>query len=162
MANTPVGRFWLLMPWAILALGIPLLLWWYLEPVPVTVTYVAPAFLTQPVGSREEAARYYTYEATGGQTLWRWVEACVSKPINDGASHRSWVGSALVWHAPDLPLFMAGKEGCWAGSVAVEVPTSSPARKFSFRQWITVQTNPFRLDRIEFDPLPLLIRDSKG
>ena len=48
MSNNPVGRLWLAAPWMILALGIPLLAWWMLEPAPLAVNYVAPAFLSQP------------------------------------------------------------------------------------------------------------------
>ena len=39
MAETRIGKFWLTLPWLILACGVPTIVWWMLEPVPVTVTF---------------------------------------------------------------------------------------------------------------------------
>jgi hypothetical protein len=160
MANSPVGRFWLLTPWVLLACGVPLAGWWLLEPMPIRVTYVAPAFLSAPAYSRDDAVRHYVYE-TNRSVLWRYVEYCVDKPFTEGVSHRSWVGRAIVWHAPDLPTYLARTPGCTAANVAVDIPSSSPARDFRFVQWIEIPLNPLRTARIEFEPIPLRILDSK-
>lgn len=160
MANSPVGRFWLLTPWLLLAGVLPLLVWWLVEPVPVTINYVAPSFLSQPANSREEASRYYISEALGGTTVWRYVEYCVHASY-EGTSHRAWVGEALVWHAPDLPTQFSRREGCASLSVAVPVPQSSPARSFNFVQTMTIQLNPLRVEQIVYPPLPLRILDNK-
>jgi hypothetical protein len=151
----------LMLPWGLLLLGAPVLLWWTFEPVPVTINYVAPALLSHPARTREEAAKYYVSESVGGVTLWRYVEACVHRPIHDGESHRAWVGSAMVWNAPSLPLTSAGRGGCWAQSIAVEIPSSSPSRDFGLHQWLIIRTNPIRTDRISYDVIPLRILDGK-
>ncbi len=159
MSNHPIGRLWLYSPWLVLALGLPLILWWSFEPEPLTITYVAPAFLAQPVDSREEAGRHYLSEAVGGTTVWRYVEYCVHRPY-EGTSHRAWVGDALVWHAPDLPTQFSRVKGCGSISIAVPVPQSSPARDFNFVQRMTIQLNPLRTVQVEYPPIPLRILDS--
>lgn len=160
MAEHPVLRVWLYTPWLILGCGIPLLLWWLLEPVPVTITYVAPAFLSQPAQTREEASRYYISQARGGQIVFRFVSYCVRRPFT-ATSRRAWVGSALSWPAPDLPTYLSREPGCHDASIAVEVPSSSPARHFDFVQTMEIPMNPIRTAVIEYAPLPLLILDSK-
>jgi hypothetical protein len=156
MANSPVGRFWLALPWLILTCGAPLIAWWMLEPVPLTINYVAPAFLTHEAKTREEAARYYVSEIEGGGTLFRFVSFCVSRPFN-ATSHRSWVGKALSWPAPDLPTGLSRTPGCYDASIAVDIPTSSPTRKFAFVQTLEIPMNPIRTATIEFQPLQLTI-----
>ena len=156
MARNWVRLAVLMLPWAILAGGIPLLLFWWLEPVPVSINYVAPSFLSEPAGSREDAAQHYINEVAGGATVWRYVEYCVTKPYS-GTSRRSWVGNALVWHAPDLPTQFSRTIGCGAFSVAVDVPTSSPSRDFAFVQRLEVPVNPLKTVEIEYPPIPLRI-----
>ena len=160
MVGSPMGRIWLLTPWLIIACGLPLLLWWTFEPAPVTIDYVAPAFLSQPAKSREEASRYYLSEARGGSTVWRYVEYTVHRSY-EGTAHRAWVGEALVWHAPDLPTQFSRVPGSGAISIAVPVPQSSPTRDFVFVQRMEI-SNPLRTMQIEYQPLPLRILDSKG
>jgi hypothetical protein len=160
MSEHPVARLSLLLPWFMIACGVPVILWWTFEPSPIRVTYVAPAFLTSPAQSREDAARFYTYE-TNLSVLWRYVEYCVDKPFAEGTSHRSWVGRAIVWHAPDLPTYLARTPGCTAANVAVDIPSSSPARDFRFVQWIEIPLNPIRTATVQFDPIPLRILESK-
>ena len=160
MANSPIGKFWLLTPWIILACGLPLLIWWMVEPVPVTVNYVSPAFLSRPAADRHDAATVYLHETAGNKTVWRYIEACVSKPF-EATSHRSWVGKAIVWPAPDLPTTMSREVGCHAFNIAVEVPSSSPTRTFAFVQRLAIELNPIRTEVIEYTPIPLTILDSK-
>ena len=155
MANTQLGKFWLALPWLILALGVPTLIWWLAEPVPVTITYTAPAFLSSPVTERP-SPKLYAHEAPGGSTLYRWVEYCVSKPFN-ATVHRSWVGKAIVWPAPDLPTRLSREVGCRGASIVVEVPTSNPSRSFEFVQTMTIELNPLRTEMIEYPPIPLHI-----
>jgi hypothetical protein len=143
-------------PWILLVLGAPLHIYWWLEPPPVQITYVAPAFLSEPVYNREDASKFYVSEVLGGSTLWRYIEYCVTKPYN-GTSHRSWVGNALVWHAPDLPTQFSRTVGCGSLSVAVDVPQSSPSRNFNFVQRLEVPINPIRTVDIEYPPIPLRI-----
>ena len=161
MANTQIGKILLSWPWLLLALGEPVLLWCFLEPTPVTITYVAPAFLSQPASSREEASRYYISEARGGSTVWRYVEYCVRRPY-EGTSHRAWVGEALVWHAPDLPTQFSRTPGCASLSVAVPLPQSSPTRSFNYVQWMEIPMNPLRTEEIQYPPIPLTILDNKS
>jgi hypothetical protein len=156
MSQTPIGRFWLALPWLILACGVPLVGWWLLEPPPVEVTYVAPSFLSEPATSREDAAQHYVAEALGGAILWRYVEFCVRRPY-DGTSHRAWVGRAVVWPAPDLPTVLSRTVGCGAISLPVETPQSSPSRDFNFVQRMEVPMNPIRTESISYPPIPIRI-----
>lgn len=156
MANSSLGRFWLALPWFIIALGIPLLLWWVFEPTPVEVTYAAPSFLSRPALDRKNAASAFVAEARGGTTLWRYVEYCVTRPFK-ATSHRSWVGTALVWHAPDLPTTLSRTPGCFAANLATEIPTSSPTRTFQFVQRMEIQLNPLRSAMVEYAPITLTI-----
>jgi hypothetical protein len=149
-------RVLLWLPWGILLIGGPLMLFWYLEPVPVQITYVAPSFLREPAYNREEAAQHYVAEIQGGTTVWRYVEYCVTKPYN-GTSHRSWISAALVWHAPDLPTQFSRAVGCGSFSVAVDVPQSSPSRNFMFVQRLEVPVNPIKTVDVEYPPIPLRI-----
>jgi hypothetical protein len=160
MANTQIGKFWLLMPWLILALGIPTLLWWTFEPVPVTISYVAPAFLSQPALNRDDAERFYVTRAKGGQILYRYIAYCVSKPFT-ATARRAWVGSALAWPAPDLPTYLSRTPGCYEANIPVELPTSSPTRHFQFVQTMEIPMNPIRTATIEYAPIPLTILDGK-
>lgn len=161
MANTPLGRLWLALPWCILALGLPLIAWWLLEPVPVQVSYVSPAFLSRPAMTRDDARGLHLTEVRGGSTVWRYVEYCVTKSF-EATVHRAWVGKALVWHAPDLPTMLSREIGCGAANLAVEVPTSSPSRSFYFVQRMEIALNPLRTAVIEYAPIPLTILDGKG
>jgi hypothetical protein len=160
MANTPVGKFWLLTPWLIIAIGIPTLLWWAFEPVPIEITYVAPHFLSRPAYSREDAGKQYVTEARGGGVLWRYIEYCVRRPF-DATSHRAWVSKSLVWSAPDLPTMLSRKPGCDAANIAVDVPLSSPSRTFMFVQRLSITMNPIRDEVIEYAPITLTILDGK-
>lgn len=161
---TPVTRtLWHMvvgLPWIVLAVAAPLVIWWSLEPVPVRVVYVAPAFLSQPAKTREEAAQYYVAEARGGGVLWRYVEYCVARPFV-GTTHRAWVNKAMVWHAPDVATHLSRAPGCAASSIGVDIPTSSPTRRFEFTQYMTIKTNPIREDRVEYAPIALTILDGK-
>jgi hypothetical protein len=160
MADHPIGKVWLALPWIILACGIPTILWWMFEPIPVRVDYVAPAFLSRPAINREDAASVYISEAKGGSTVYRYVSYCVSRPF-EATTHRAWIGRALVWHAPDLPTMLSRAPGCFDANLAVEVPTSSPTRTFSFVQRMEIQLNPLRTETVEYAPIPLTILDSK-
>ena len=160
MSNSVIGRLWLAAPWMILALGIPLLAWWMLEPAPLAVNYVAPAFLSQPAQTREEAARYYVTESEGGGVLFRFISYCVSRPFT-ATAHRVWVGRALAWSAPDLPTYLSRTPGCYDASIAVDIPTSSPTRRFEFVQTLEIPLNPLRTTTVEFQPIPLTILNSR-
>ncbi|MCU0501534.1 MAG: hypothetical protein MUC51_07165 [Anaerolineae bacterium] len=162
MANHPVGRFWLALPWIMLACGLPTLAWWMFEPVPLTVNYVAPCFMERPVSNREEALQSCVTQTRGGGVLYRWAEYCVSRAF-EATSHRSWVGRAVVWPAPDLPTIMSRTPGCYSTNFAVEIPTSSPSRSWEFVQRMEIQMagNPLRSPVIEYAPIPLTILDSK-
>jgi hypothetical protein len=151
-------RLWLYLPWIAIALGFPMLMYWWNEPAPVTINYVAPAFLSQPVESREEAAKYYVTEAVGNGTLtlWRYVEYCVRTPF-DGVSKRAWVSRAIVWHAPDLSTYLSRVVGCHSASLATEIPSSNPPRRFDYTHRILIEVNPIKNIEIAFAPLPLLI-----
>jgi hypothetical protein len=160
MANHPIGKIWLALPWLILACGIPTILWWTFEPIPLTINYVAPAFLSRPAINREDAATVYTFEAKGGTTLWRYVEYCVSRPF-DATTRRTFVGSALVWHAPDLPTALSRTPGCFAANIATELPTSSPTRTWQFAQRMEIPLNPIRTENVSYSPIPITILDSR-
>lgn len=160
MANTQIGKFWLALPWLLLALGVPVLAWWAFEPVPLEIKYVAPAFLSRPVVDRQDAMTAMVTEVRGGATLWRYVEYCVKRPF-DATTHRAWVGKALVWHAPDLPTVLSRTEGCFAANLAVEIPTSSPTRSFKYVHRMTIDMNPLRTETIEYAPIALTILDGK-
>lgn len=160
MAETRIGRIWLALPWAILALGLPLVAWWLIEPVPLTVNYVSPMFLSRPALNRADAATVYVSEVNGGSTVFRYVSYCVTRPF-DGTTHRSWVGEALVWHAPDLPTVLSRTPGCYEANIATLVPTSSPTRTFSYVQTMTIPINPMRDAVVSYAPIPLTILDPK-
>lgn len=160
MAETRIGRIWLALPWAILALGLPLVAWWLIEPVPLTVNYVSPMFLSRPALNRADAATVYVSEVKGGSTVFRYVSYCVTRPF-DGTTHRSWVGEALVWHAPDLPTVLSRTPGCYDANIAVSVPTSSPTRSFMFTQMMSIPLNPLRTETVSYTPIPLTILDNK-
>jgi hypothetical protein len=159
MANSPVGRAWLALPWLILATGIPLLLWWAFEPVPLEVNYVSPHFLSRPAIDRNDAETAAVTEAVGGRVLYRYVSYCVSRPFT-ATAHRSWVGKALVWPAPDLPTMLSRTPGCFETNIAVEIPTSSPSRSFSFVQTMSIEMSPIRTEVIQYPPIPLRILDA--
>lgn len=160
MAEHPIGRLWLALPWLLLACGIPTLAWWLFEPMPLTVNYVAPAFLSRPAINREDAASVYISEARGNSVAWRYVEYCVTRPF-EATTHRAWVGKAIVWHAPDLPTVLSRTPGCFAANLATEIPASSPTRRFEFTQSMELRLNPIRTEEIFYSPIPLTILDSK-
>jgi hypothetical protein len=151
VAWTPVG---------LLVLVVPVTFWWLFEPVPVELRYVAPSFSSVPAATRDEADKTAVMAVTGGTTVYRYVEYCVRRPFV-GTARRSWVNSALVWHAPDVPTTLSRQTGCRSASVAVETPTSSPSRSFLFSQSIEIDTNLLRTDRIEYPPIPLTILATK-
>ena len=144
-------------PWVILVLGLPVILWWLFEPNPLTIRYVAPYFVDRPVETRDEAEMHPVFAVAGGQQLYRYIEYCVSRPFTATAK-RSWVNSAMVWHAPDVPTQLSRTAGCRSANVVVEVPTSNPSRTFMFVQKMEVDVNPIRRDEvIEYPPIPLTI-----
>ncbi len=161
MAEHPLGRAWLLTPWLILALGLPLLGWWLFEPAPIRIEYVAPQFLSRPATDRRDAEQVAVTAVRGGSTVYRYVEYCVSRPF-EATSNRAWVGQALVWPAPSVPTTLSRTPGCMAANMAVEVPTSSPTRTFQFVQTMSIPMNPLRTETIEYAPIPLTILDTKG
>jgi hypothetical protein len=161
MANSPVERFWLLSPWIILVLGLPIVAWWLLEPVPIRIEYVATHFLSRPATDRRDAEQVAVMEVRGGSTVYRYVEYCVLRPF-EATSNRAWVGQALVWPAPSVPTALSRTPGCMAANMAVEVPTSSPTRTFQFVQTMRIPMNPIRTETIEYAPIPLTILDAKG
>jgi hypothetical protein len=138
----------------------PLAVWWMLEPPPVELRYVAPHFTDRPVESRAEAERHAIKSTPGGSVVYRYIEYCVRKPFV-GEARRSWVNSAMVWHAPSVPTVLSREVGCRSAAVSVEVPTSNPSRSFQFVQAMEVQVNPIRTDRIEYPPIPLTILANK-
>ena len=154
-------RLWLYLPWAVIALVAPMLLWWWHEPPPVTIEYVAPAFLSSPVESREAAAQYAVTEVVGGGTLWRYVEYCVREPYN-GVNKRAWVSKAIVWQAPDLSTYLSRTVGCHSASLAIEIPSSNPARHFDYSHRLLVEVNPIKTIEIMYAPIPLLILPPSG
>jgi hypothetical protein len=160
VSTHPLGRAWLYTPWFLLLAGVPLVAWWLLEPIPLTINYVAPAFLSRPAINREDAATVYVLEAKGGTTLWRYVEYCVSRSF-DATTHRAFVGTALVWHAPDLPTMLSRTPGCFAANLATELPTSSPTRHFQFVQRMVIPMSIVRTEEISYSPIPITILDSK-
>jgi hypothetical protein len=160
MADHPLGRFWLLTPWLIIVLGLPLLAWWTFEPVPVRVEYVAPYFLSRPAVDRKDAEQAAVTSVRGGSTVYRFVEYCVSRTF-EATSHRAWVSQALVWAAPNVPTTLSRVPGCFAANLAQVTPTSSPQRTFQFVQTMSIPMNPIRTETIEYAPIPLTILDSK-
>jgi hypothetical protein len=160
MANSPIGKFWLLTPWMILACGLPLLVWWMVEPVPLTVNYVSPLFLSREATSRYDAETVFVKETVGGGVLYRYISYCVSRPF-EATSHRAWVGKALSWPAPDLPTVLSRVPGCFEANIAVDIPTSSPQRSFFYTQTLSIPLNPIRTAVIEYAPIPLTIMDPK-
>ena len=148
-------------PVIIAAILLPLTVWWMLEPSPIEVTYVAPHFVDRPVTSRDEAAGHAVFATTGGRELYRYVEYCVRRPFT-GTIRRSWVNTAMVWHAPDLPTQLSRNVGCHVSNVVVETPTSSPARSFMFVQKLVIDVNPLRQnEEVEYPPIPLMILPPK-
>jgi hypothetical protein len=160
MASSPIGKCWLLMPWIIIACGIPLIAWWMLEPVPLTINYVSPLFLSRPALNRDDANTVMVSESKGGGVLYRYISYCVSRPF-DATSHRTWVGKALAWPAPDLPTVLSRVPGCFEANIAVDIPTSSPQRSFFYTQTLSIPLNPIRTAVIEYAPIPLTILDGK-
>ena len=146
----------LYLPWAVLFAALPALLFWSFEETPVELIYTAPHFASKDVSSRAEAADYAVTQIAGGSIVYRYVEYCVRKPVN-GTIQRAWVGSAIVWPAPDVSTAVAGEIGCHQRSFAIEVPTSSPSRTFSFVQTMYVSVNQIRTDLVEYPPIPLRI-----
>lgn len=147
-------------PLAFFLVVVPVIFWWLFEPPPVELKYVAPHFSDRPVESREEAARHTVVAVRGGQEVYRYVEFCVHRAFV-GTARRSWVNSAMVWHAPDVPTALSREVGCRSASIAVEVPTSNPSRTFKFVQAMEVTVNPIRTDVIEYPPIPLTILANK-
>ncbi len=154
-----IGRSLAPLAWLPMLLALicgPLAVWWLIEPSPVELRYVAPTFTDRPVGSREEARQHAVVEISGGATVYRYIEVCVRRHFT-GEAHRSWVNSAMVWHAPDVPTVLSREPGCRSASVSVEVPTSNPTREFQFVQTLDIRVNPIRTDRIEYPPIPRTI-----
>jgi hypothetical protein len=149
------------LPMGLVLIVTPVVLYWLFEPMPVTVKYVAPHFVDRPVNSREEAESYAVVAAPGGVELYRYVEYCVDRPFT-GTAKRSWVNTAMVWHAPELPTQLSRTVGCRASNIVVEVPTSNPSRTFMFVQQMVVNVNFLRNSEvIEYPPIPLTILASK-
>ena len=146
----------LYLPWAILLAALPALLFWTFEETPVELIYTAPHFASKEVSSRAEAADYAVTQIAGGSIVYRYVEYCVRKPAN-GHVQRAWVGSAIVWTAPDVSTAVAGEVGCHQRSFAIEVPTSSPSRTFEYRQTMFLTVNPVRTDVISYPLISLRI-----
>jgi len=141
-----------LMPWAGIVLGV----WWALEPLPMKPLYVAPRFTSVPVVSKAEAEQYAIDEAVGGTVVYRFSEGCIDRRFT-GTMRRAWVNAALVWHAPDLPTVLSEQERCFAASMAIEVPTSSPSRSFTYVHELVIDLNPLRDGVIKYPPIPLRI-----
>ena len=160
MAEHPVGKFWLALPWLILALGLPTLAWWMFEPSPLTINYVAPCFTSRPSVNRDDALTACVDSTVGGRVLYRYVDYCVSRPF-EATSRRSWVSKSIVWPAPDLPTMLSRAPGCFAANIAVEIPSSSPTRRFSYIQELVIPMSPIRTLTIPYSPIPLTILDSK-
>ena len=156
MSEKPLFKFWLYIPWLLVLILTPVGVYWLTEETPLEINYVAPLFSSQEVFTREEAEQHAITKVYGGQTVWRYVEYCVKEPFR-GTSRRSWLGEAIVWPAPDLPLQLSKVVGCKSASIAVDVPSSSPTRKFNFMQEISIHLNPLRTASIDFDPIPLII-----
>ena len=151
-------RFWfmLYLPWAILVSALPVLVYFQFESMPITIQYTAPYFSSEPARTRDAAAASAVMQAPGGVTLYRYVEYCVHRPFV-GHIQRAWVGSAIVWPAPDVSTATSDEIGCFARPMAVEVPTSSPTRSFQYVQRMYVHVNKIRTEPIEYPPIPLRI-----
>lgn len=144
-------------PVGIVCVFTPLILWWALEPSPLKIEDVATYFTDRPVESMEEAQKHAVQAISGGSVVYRFVQYCVRRPFQ-GTAHRSWVNSAMVWHAPDVPTQLSRDEGCRHANIAVEVPTSNPTRSFFFVQKMEIYVNPLRArEIIDYPPIPLTI-----
>jgi hypothetical protein len=144
------------LPWAILFAAAPVFAYWWWEPTPLTIEYTSPLFSREPVRTRDAAQYAAVSQIAGGSTVYRYIEYCVHKPFS-GRIQRAWVGSAIVWPAPDTTTTVSTAVGCTSNSFAVEVPTSSPSRTFSYRQTMHIGVNPIRTDTIEYPPIALRI-----
>ena len=147
-------RFVLYLPWVLAVPLLALVGYWTLEPVPLTVTYAAPFFARVYAYDRSDAEKYAIQQTLGGNTVYRYVEFCISKPFR-GLAERKWVSEAMVWEAPTVATSSSGEIGCFKRSVPVLTPTSNPSRTFHFHQVILAQTNPIRTDVIPYTPIPL-------
>lgn len=148
--------FILYLPWAIIAAALPVMVYWQFESMPITIQYTAPYFSSEPARTRDAANSSAVVQAPGGATLYRYVEYCVHRTFV-GRIQRAWVGSAIVWPAPDVSTATSDDVGCFARPMAVEVPTSSPTRNFQYVQRMYVQVNKMRTEPIEYPPIPLRI-----
>jgi hypothetical protein len=161
MTETRIGRFWLALPWLLIACGAPLIAWWTFEPLPLTVDYVHPLFVDRPVASREFAKEHEIEAVKGGSVVYRYIEYTIHRPYT-ATAHRAWVNDSMVWNAPDFATVLTHDVGHHHTSVAVNVPTSSPTRTFNFVQSLTVRMNFMRDEKITYPPIPLTILDNKG
>lgn len=150
--TTPIA--WL--PMVVALIVGPLVVFWSLEPTPLTVAYAAPFFTNREVESEEEAKRHSVLVVQGGTQVYRYIEYCVSRSFT-GTARRSWVNNAMVWHAPDVPTTLSRTVGCRSANVILDVPTSNPSRAFWYVHNIEVPVNPIRTDTVEMPPIPLTI-----
>lgn len=154
MSMTAAWKAAIVIPWIGVIACTPIIAWWYLEPVPLVVTYVAPTFSRSYAYDRTDAEKYAVHDTLGGSTVYRYVEFCISKPF-EGVSVREWVGEAIVWPAPLVPTASSAEIGCFKRSVPVLTPSSSPSRNFLYHQTILARTNPLRTDEIHYAPIPI-------
>jgi hypothetical protein len=150
--TTPIA--WL--PMVVAMIVGPLFVFWAVEPTPLRIVYAAPMFTDTEVDSREDAERHAVLAVAGGTQVYRYIEFCVSRPFS-GTAHRSWVNTAMIWHAPDVPTQLSREPGCRSANVMLDVPLSNPTRTFWYVHAIDVPVNPMRTDTVDMPPIPLTI-----
>ena len=133
-------------------------LYWLFWPMPPTleVLYSHPLFCDRPCETREEANAYQIGQVPSGTpNVWHYREIKINAQ-RVGAIRSSWQSGSFIWNSPQIAT-LGSKPGTYTRSVALEPPTSSPTRDFTWRLSFHYDQTPLRNEDIAFPPVSLRV-----
>jgi hypothetical protein len=134
-------------------------LWWPLPPT-LEVVYSHPLFCSQPCETREEAKLYQVAEVRSGTPyVWHYREIRINSQ-RVGAIRSSWQSGSFIWNSPQVAT-LGSEAGIYTRAVAIEPPTSSPTRDFTWRLSFHYDITPMREESIVFPPVKLRVISNK-
>jgi hypothetical protein len=132
--------------------------YWLFWPMPPTleVAYSHPLFCDRPCETREEAKQFQIAEVPSGTPyVWHYREIQINAQ-RVGAIRSSWQSGAFIWNSPQIAT-LGSEPGHYTRAVAVEPPTSSPTRLFTWRLSFHYDVTPMRTEDIAFQPVQLRV-----
>lgn len=121
--------------------------WIYFDTAPPgRLIHQAERFTMVPVANRADAEALAITEAVPGQTVYRWVEWCLDRPVR-GVIERHWTNGELHQMPPTMAV---GDVGCHAKSVAHKVPSIQLADEYTWHQRVFYFNNPLTTTSVEY------------